>query len=61
MKKIGNIADDEMKRTFNMGIGYIIIVPAVASGDAISLLHKTGYSAFIIGNTEKGGKGVRYA
>ncbi len=61
MKKIGNIADVEMKRTFNMGIGYIIIVPAVASGDAISLLHKAGYNAFIIGNTEKRGKGVRYA
>jgi phosphoribosylformylglycinamidine cyclo-ligase len=61
MGKIGNIADDEMKRTFNMGIGYIIIVSAVASGDTISLLHKAGYSAFIIGNTEKGGRGVRYA
>jgi len=61
IEKTGDIADDEMKRTFNMGIGYIIIVSKDTSGDAISLLHKAGYSAFIIGNTKQGGKGVRYS
>jgi phosphoribosylformylglycinamidine cyclo-ligase len=61
IEKKGNIADDEMKRTYNTGIGYIIIASKDTSGDAISLLHKAGYSAFIIGNAKQGGKGVRYS
>ena len=61
IQKLGNIVDDEMKKTFNMGIGYIIIVSKGASGDAISLLHKAGYDAFIIGTAGKGGRGVRYS
>ena len=61
IEKTGNIADDEMKRTYNTGIGYIIIASKDTSGDAISLLHKAGYSAFIIGNAKQGGKGVRYS
>jgi phosphoribosylformylglycinamidine cyclo-ligase len=59
--KIGNIADEEMKMTFNMGIGYIMVVSKKVSDDAISLLNEAGYRAFIIGNTEKGGRGVRYS
>lgn len=61
IEKTGNIADEEMKRTFNMGIGYIMVASEEVSGNAISLLHKAGYRAFIIGNTEKGGRGVRYS
>jgi len=61
IEKIGNIADDEMKKTFNMGIGYIMVVSEKASGNAISLLNKAGFRAFIMGNTKKGGKGVRYS
>lgn len=44
-----------------MGIGYIMVVSEEVSGDTISLLHKAGYKAFIIGNIEKGGRGVRYS
>ena len=32
------IADDEMRRTFNMGIGMIIVVPAAAAQKAVSAL-----------------------
>jgi phosphoribosylformylglycinamidine cyclo-ligase len=56
----GDIADSEMKKTFNMGIGYIIVVSKNQSDKTIQLLHQSGYKAFIIGNTEKGGKGVQY-
>jgi len=61
IEKIGNIADNEMRRTFNMGIGYIIVVSEKVSGDAILLLHKAGYNAFVIGNTGKGSKSIRYS
>jgi phosphoribosylformylglycinamidine cyclo-ligase len=59
--KIGNIADDEMKRTFNMGIGYIIVVSKNEARDTISLLDKAGYDSFMIGNMKKGDRGVRYS
>ncbi|MFH1702591.1 MAG: phosphoribosylformylglycinamidine cyclo-ligase [Nitrospirota bacterium] len=60
-EKIGTISDDEMKKTFNMGIGYIMVVSETASTDAISLLNNAGYKAFIIGVIEKGGRSVRYS
>ena len=60
-EKIGNISDDEMKKTFNMGIGYIMVVSETNSKDAISLLNNAGHKAFIIGVIEKGGRSVRYS
>ena len=60
-EKIGNISDDEMKKTFNMGIGYIMVVSETDSTDAISLLNNAGYKAFIVGVIEKGGRSVRYS
>lgn len=61
IEKIGNIPEDEMKKTFNMGIGYIMIVSEGMAEEAVSLLNKSGYTAFIFGNIEKGGRGVRYS
>lgn len=61
IEKMGNIPDKEMKKTFNMGIGYSIVVSEGVSRSAISLLNNIGYRAFIIGGIEKGGKDVRYS
>ena len=61
IKEIGNIPQVDMEKTFNMGIGYIMIVPKGAVNEAMFLLKKAGYPAFVIGNTEKGGKDVRYS
>lgn len=61
IEKIGNIPEDEMKKTFNMGIGYIMVVSEGMAEEAVSLLNKSGYTAFIIGNTKKGGRRVRYS
>lgn len=60
IKDMGNVPDDDMKRTFNMGIGYILVVSMDVSQDAISILNKSGFNSYIIGNIEKGGRGVRY-
>ncbi|MEW6586414.1 MAG: phosphoribosylformylglycinamidine cyclo-ligase [Nitrospirota bacterium] len=61
IRETGNIADSEMKRTFNMGIGYIVVLPKNQGEKAVATLKNGGYPAFIIGNTEKGGTGVRYS
>ncbi len=61
IEKMGKVPQDDMKRTFNMGIGYVMVVSEGTAGNAVSLLKKSGYPAYVIGNIEKGGKGVRYS
>jgi phosphoribosylformylglycinamidine cyclo-ligase len=49
---VGGISEEEMRKTFNMGIGYIMVISEKESEGSISLLNNTGYKAFIIGNIE---------
>ncbi len=49
-----------MQRTFNMGIGYVILVSLRLAAKAVSMLAQSGYEAFIIGEIAKGKKGVLY-
>jgi phosphoribosylformylglycinamidine cyclo-ligase len=50
-----------MKNTFNMGIGYALVVSAADSNDCIEIMKKAGYNAYAVGEMKKGGEGVRYA
>ncbi len=61
IRKMGNVPEEDMRKTFNMGIGYVMVVSRSSSRDAVSLLKKLRYPAFMIGSIEKGGKGVRYS
>jgi phosphoribosylformylglycinamidine cyclo-ligase len=56
----GHVSEEEMRRTFNMGIGYIIVVPEESAAETISILKESGYDSFVIGNIEEGRKEVRY-
>ena len=53
MQEIGNIDENEMYRTFNMGIGMVIIVPEFAK-DKINSILKDKISVFEIGNVIHG-------
>src|SRR5208283_5410761 len=58
---LGNIPWEDMKKTFNLGIGYVIIMPAKASELSISRLKQYGFDSFHIGFIEKGGgEKIRY-
>ncbi len=61
IRRLGNVPDSDMRRTFNMGIGYIVIVPDRQKQKAVHLLKENGSAAFIIGKIEDGPGGVRYA
>ncbi len=62
MKALGNVPADDMKKTFNLGIGYVIIVPEEVSGLSVSNLKQYGFDAYHIGFVEKGGaEKIRYA
>lgn len=53
LQKQGNIADDEMFRTFNCGIGMVICVPADGVDEAMATLTASGEKAVLIGEIAK--------
>jgi phosphoribosylformylglycinamidine cyclo-ligase len=56
----GGIAEDEMLRAFNMGVGLIVCVGAAESSRAIDMLKAAGEAPAVIGRVVKGARDVRY-
>jgi phosphoribosylformylglycinamidine cyclo-ligase len=56
----GNIAIDEMRRTFNCGIGMVVVVDAADTDATITELAKCGETAWRLGEIKEGGSGVAY-
>jgi len=50
----GNVPEPEMYRTFNMGIGFILIVAPEEAPALAHRLNAAGESAYIIGNVRRG-------
>jgi len=57
----GQIEEKEMFRTFNMGVGMVLIVSSRNAQQALALLEKTGQKAWIIGEVIQGRKAVVFA
>ena len=49
LQEQGNIARDEMFRTFNCGVGLVIAVPADQADQAVAVLNDQGENAWVIG------------
>jgi len=58
LQRAGAIAPEEMYRTFNCGIGMVIIVAAECASAAQELLAAHGETARVIGEVRRGGRGV---
>jgi phosphoribosylformylglycinamidine cyclo-ligase len=54
----GRVADQEMYRVFNCGIGMTVQVAATDADRAIALLHDAGQEARVIGEVKRGTRGV---
>jgi phosphoribosylformylglycinamidine cyclo-ligase len=54
----GDIDPVEMHRTFNMGIGMVLVVPNHRGLDVVAKLQELGETASIIGEVHKGGREV---
>ena len=52
LQREGNVARDEMLRTFNCGIGYVLIVQRDQVGMALDGLEALGLTAWVIGAVE---------
>jgi phosphoribosylformylglycinamidine cyclo-ligase len=53
LREIGNIPEDEMFKTFNNGIGMILVVRTKETEDILGRLTSLGQKAFVIGEIEK--------
>jgi len=58
IQKRGKIADDEMFRTFNMGLGLLLVVRGSESASAVARLEAAGERAWIVGRIVAGARGV---
>jgi phosphoribosylformylglycinamidine cyclo-ligase len=58
LQKLGNISDDAMFSTFNMGIGMIVAINEEDLDTALEALKKTGENPAVIGRIIKGDKGI---
>jgi phosphoribosylformylglycinamidine cyclo-ligase len=61
LQKLGNLSESEMLRTFNMGIGMILVVPTKKFKRVQSVLERTGEKGFTIGRIVKGERKVLYS
>src|SRR5437764_11824787 len=52
IQRAGNVAQDEMLRTFNMGVGMCAVVGKADAARALELLQKRGLPAYEIGSIE---------
>jgi phosphoribosylformylglycinamidine cyclo-ligase len=59
--RLGPVAEDEMDRVFNRGIGMALVVDPGGVGDALAMLKGAGQAANVIGEVVDDGPGVRYA
>jgi phosphoribosylformylglycinamidine cyclo-ligase len=61
LQKLGTIPQDEMLRTFNMGIGMLVVVPAKKFKKAQTLLDRAGEKFYSVGRILKGERKVMYS
>jgi phosphoribosylformylglycinamidine cyclo-ligase len=61
LQQLGNVPQDEMMRTFNMGLGMLMVVPLAKFKKAQSVLDRVGEKAFTVGRIVKGERKVVYA
>ncbi len=60
LAEAGNIALDEMRRTFNCGVGMIVAVDAADAAKCVEVLNASGESAWVIGRIAAGSAAVQF-
>jgi phosphoribosylformylglycinamidine cyclo-ligase len=60
LRALGQVSEEEMMRTFNMGIGLIVAIPAEKFTRAKNLLDRAEEKFYVIGRVVKGERRVQY-
>jgi phosphoribosylformylglycinamidine cyclo-ligase len=61
IERLGRVPHKDMRRTFNMGIGMVVVAGEERQEKVVDILRKNGFDAYRIGSIERGDHGVRYA
>jgi len=61
LQRLGNVPQAEMMRTFNMGIGMVLVVPAKKFKRVQSILDRAGEKGYTIGRIVRGDRSVTYS
>jgi len=59
IQDLGRVPDEDMYHTFNMGVGFVLVVPEAIAEEAASRLSSAGETGYRIGRVESGERGVR--
>ena len=59
LKKDGNIEEQMMYNTYNMGIGMMLVVESTKADEAMRIINACGEKAYLLGDIENGEKGIR--
>jgi len=54
IEREGQVPRDEMYRTFNMGLGLVLIVPPASAEECRAVLADRGLASWVVGQVEKG-------
>ena len=60
LRELGQVSQEEMMRTFNMGVGLIAAIPAAKFTRAKNLLDRAEEKFFVVGRVVKGEHRVQY-
>lgn len=58
LQKAGSIEDEAMYEAFNMGIGFMIVLPESQAGNVFNNLKNSGAEPYFIGKIERGKKEI---
>jgi phosphoribosylformylglycinamidine cyclo-ligase len=61
LEQLGHLPQDEMLRTFNMGLGMLLIIPTEKFKKAESVLDRAGEKYYAVGRIVKGDRNVIYS
>ena len=60
IRRLGNVPEDEMRRVFNLGVGFCVVVRAEDAEKGVEILGKSGCEAWTIGTVVRS-EGVEFA
>jgi phosphoribosylformylglycinamidine cyclo-ligase len=61
LEKLGELSQDEMLRTFNMGLGLLLVIPPRKFKKTESVLGRAGEKYYTVGRIVKGDRKVTYS
>ena len=60
IRTLGNVMEEEMRRVFNLGVGFCVVVPERETQNALAVLREAGCEAWCIGEVVMDA-GVKFA